>query len=384
MQPLSPTFLRQSWRAWLGSDSNPPGPRWLSFTLSFVWTFVFSALCAVLFTVLGFAKYASGEGAWRNLGGWWQWYQVNLVVSLCIGFTIRGLFWLGHRALGLQRLRQLRGMTRLAYFCGLPMVGVAIGWPLGGLLTGYDAITWKLLDNPNALVASLLVSLVVITLFYTIFNAAAHRLNAEKRAAEAQLRLLQAQIEPHFLFNTLANVISLIDHDALRAKQMLESFTDYLRSSLSSLRHQDATLGTELDLAQTYLDLLKMRMEDRLRFSIDATADVRGAQLPPLLLQPLVENAIHHGLEPKVDGGHVQVRAHADGATLVLEVADDGLGLDAPPRRSSAARNTGMALDNVRERLRTQYGSSATLTLERLHPGTLATVRLPLQLRATP
>lgn len=371
MNTLSLQTIWLSWRSWLGSDPHPVGPRWLSL----VWTFLFSCICALFFTVLGFASYGDGEGAWRNLPGWWHWYKVNLVVALFIGFIIRGLFSLGFHVLGLQRIRSLVGFRRLAYFVGLPLLGVAVGWPLGAAVAGYEAISWRLLENPNALAASILVAIALTIIFYQIFAASARRLQAEKRAAEAQLRLLQGQIEPHFLFNTLANVVALMDHDTPRAKLMLESFTEYLRSTLGSLRHGAATLGAELDLVQHYLELLKTRMEDRLEFNIVCDASMRDAAMPPLLLQPLVENAIHHGLEPKVEGGQVKVAVRREGGELVVEVADNGMGLGAPARRNGA----GVALTNVRERLQTQWGGAASLSLVATNPGTRATLRIPFQ-----
>ena len=372
MTTITADLLRQSWRAWLGGDTDHGGPRWLWL----VWTFIFAAVVALGFTVLGFAAFAKGEGAWRNLAGWWYWYRTNLVVSLCISYTIHGLHALGSAIVGRQRLRALGGLRRTLYFAGIPLLGVAIGWPLGAWLSGYELIRWPSLSDPNAVVGTVLVSLLLTGIFQLIFNAKARQLQAEKRASEAQLRLLQGQIEPHFLFNTLANVVALIDHDAPRAKAMLDSFTDYLRSSLASLRHGQSSLGSELALVQAYLCLLKTRMEDRLQFSIDNVAELRDARLPPLLLQPLVENAIHHGLEPKVEGGRVQVSARLQGAVLVIEVTDDGLGLHAPPRRKAGA---GMALNNLRERLLAQYGSAASLTLADAQPGTVATLRLPFE-----
>ena len=158
---------------------------------------------------------------------------------------------------------------------------------------------------------------------------------------------------------------------------MLESFTDYLRSSLTSLRVEQATLGSELDLVHNYLGLLKTRMEYRLHYRINSDPALRELTLPPLLLQPLVENAIHHGLEPKVEGGQVRVSVQMLGAFLVIEVADDGLGLSAPPRRKVGA---GLALNNLRERLQAHYGDEASLTLTEAQPGTVATLRLPLPL----
>ena len=201
---------------------------------------------------------------------------------------------------------------------------------------------------------------------------------AERRATESQLRLLQAQIEPHFLFNTLANVQSLMDHDLPKAKHMLQSFTDYLRASLGTLRNDNSPLDHELQLAQSYLQLLQARMEDRLRFSIVADAAARAQPLPPLLLQPLVENAVVHGLEPSIAGGSVGINARVEGGQLVIEVMDDGLGLNAAPK-GRARSGAGMALDNVRQRLATRYGDAATLTLTDAAPGTRARITLPLQ-----
>ena len=207
-----------------------------------------------------------------------------------------------------------------------------------------------------------------------------HEEQLKRQAQEAQLRLLQAQIEPHFLFNTLANVHSLMDYDLPKAKQMLASFTDYLRVSLGSMRSENSTVAQELDLAQSYLQLLQGRMEDRLHFEISADELARRHPLPPLLLQPLVENAVMHGLEPSIAGGTVWVRAQLQGTTLRLEVQDDGRGLGAPPR-PGARRGNGLALNNIRERLKARYGPEAQLELLPApggQRGTLSRITLPL------
>jgi signal transduction histidine kinase len=371
-------LLRRSWDSWFSNDMRVVGPRWLQL----VWTLLFCMLIAVPFTVFGFAAFAKGDGAWRNLSGWVQWYGINLQVSLVIGFTCHFLFFATGRLIGPERIRRFSGWQRTAYFSAVPLTGTAIGWPLGAWVAGYRLISWRVLNNANALAATVLIALVITVIFHFLFAAKARQLEAEKKAAEAQLRLLQGQIEPHFLFNTLANVISLIDHDAPKARQMLESFTDYLRASLASLRVEQATLGGELDLVQNYLGLLKTRMEDRLQFSISVGIGIPGGDslretaLPPLLLQPLVENAIHHGLEPKVEGGEVRVKAWRDDGHLMVSITDNGLGLAAPPRRKGGA---GMALNNLRERLQAQYGDAASLSLADAHPGTVATLRLPIE-----
>ena len=201
-----------------------------------------------------------------------------------------------------------------------------------------------------------------------------------RQAMEAQLRLLQAQIEPHFLFNTLANVQSLMDRDAPRAKQMLETFTDYLRASLDQLRTSDSTLAIELAMIRSYLELLQIRMEERLRFEIDASDEALAATLPTLILQPLVENAIEHGLEPKIEGGRVCIRARVVDGRLDIRVEDDGLGFDSAPR--SRRHGTGMALSNIRERLHTRYGATAVLTLTPQALGMQASLSLPYRPQA--
>ena len=159
----------------------------------------------------------------------------------------------------------------------------------------------------------------------------ARQIQAENQATEARLRLLQSQIEPHFLFNTLANVVSLMEADALRAKAMLESFVDYLRASLTGFGHGTHSLGKEIDLVEAYMRIIRMRMEDRLQYVIDVPGALRSRALPALTLQPLVENAIVHGLEPQIGGGTVRIAATFDRGSLVLTVEDDGAGIGAAP-----------------------------------------------------
>ncbi|MFN4116183.1 MAG: sensor histidine kinase [Inhella sp.] len=204
-----------------------------------------------------------------------------------------------------------------------------------------------------------------------------HEEQLKRKAKEAELKLLQAQIEPHFLFNTLANVRSLIDIDAAAAGELLDAFTDHLRSSLTSMRAESVPLDTELALVGHYLKLMQLRMCERLSFSIEADAAARQVQLPPLLLQPLVENAIHHGLECQVEPGQVQISATLAGGSLRIQVRDDGLGLDAPKARASMGN--GVATKNIRERLQARYGERAMLRLVPNEPkGTLAEITIPL------
>jgi len=172
----------------------------------------------------------------------------------------------------------------------------------------------------------------------------------ERQRIEAQLKMLQAQIEPHFLFNTLANLDALIQTDPRRARAMLGHLNDYLRATLAATRRERSTLADEFALLRGYLEVQGMRMGERLRFRLELPESLAQADLPPMLLQPLVENSLKHGLEPKVEGGEVNVVAREEGGRLVLEVADTGLG-----KANGATGGSGVGLANVRERLAAAY-----------------------------
>jgi signal transduction histidine kinase len=207
-------------------------------------------------------------------------------------------------------------------------------------------------------------------------QAASERARAERverQALQAQLQLLQAQLEPHMLFNTLANVQGLIALDPARAQHMLDQLIQFLRATLTSSRAHSTTLAREFALIEAYLGLMQVRMGARLSYLLDLPAELLDVAVPPMLLQPLVENAIAHGLEPKTQGGQIEVRARRDGGKVVLTVADTGPGPDAPPARGG----THVGIANTRERLRAVYGELASLSLERAPSGAVATILLP-------
>jgi LytS/YehU family sensor histidine kinase len=197
------------------------------------------------------------------------------------------------------------------------------------------------------------------------------RLEAEKRSIEAHLKMLQAQIEPHFLFNSLANVAGLIEPDPALARHLLEDLIRYLRASLKRTRAEGGTLGDELDLLEAYLDIFKIRLGPRLNYSFSVPDQLRAVGFPPMLLQPLVENAIRHGIEPRITGGRVDIAAvRLDGA-LELTVRDTGAGF-------ADALGQGLGLENVRARLAALFGDAGSLAIAELaEGGVLATLRLP-------
>lgn len=371
-------MLRSSWRSWLTRDDGDPGPWWLAY----VWTLLFCVVVAAGFTILGLAISGDRRAAADSLPAWWRWYQTNLMISLCVGLAIHFMFTASIRVVGAARLRRFKPWQRSAFYSIVPIIGVSIGWPLGMLWAlGVDLRRWVALVPGNVLLASTLLCLLITLIFHQFFAMKNRQIRAENRATEAQLRLLQAQIEPHFLFNTLANVVSLMEADTARAKLMLESFVDYLRASLAGLGHATHTLGDELELVDAYLRIIKIRMEDRLHYTIDVAEALRKHALPALTLQPLVENAIVHGLEPRIAGGTIRIAARLDRGTLVLTVEDDGAGILAgEPAAASpkARRGTGTALANIRERLRQTYGSAAALRLDTMAPhGVRACLSVP-------
>ena len=194
----------------------------------------------------------------------------------------------------------------------------------------------------------------------------------DKALAEAELRVLQAQVEPHFLFNTLANVVSLIRTHPDRAARLLERLTSLLRASLSRTRRADGTLADELAVVRSYLDIQSLRMAGRMTFEVDVDPGLEAVRMPPLLLQPLVENAVLHGIEPSAAGGRVVVRAERSDGVVQVRVTDDGVGLDP----DTAGHGVGIA--NVRERLRATFGEGGRLALsETPGGGVSAELRFP-------
>jgi len=202
-------------------------------------------------------------------------------------------------------------------------------------------------------------------------EAVAERETLQRQVMEARLQLLQAQVEPHFLFNTLAAVEHLIETAPARAAQMQRHLIEYLRSALPRMRQQSATLGQEVELCASYLKIMQMRMEERLQFDVIVPSGLASASFPPMMIQSLVENAIQHGLEPKPDGGSVHLRAEVRDGKLCVTVEDTGMGF-------STDAKAGIGLANIRERLHQLFGANASLTMEPNQPsGTRAKIDVP-------
>lgn len=209
-------------------------------------------------------------------------------------------------------------------------------------------------------------------------NAAAERESMQRQLSEAKMQMMQAQVEPHFLFNTLASVEHLIETDPPRASAMQRSLIKYLRAVLPQMRDSSlfTNLGREADMVEAYLNLLKMRMEERLTVEFDVPEGLRTAAFPPMMLQSMVENAIKHGLEAKPEGGTLKVRADVAHNKLRVIVSDTGLGFGAKP-----STGTGLGLSNIRERLKLLHGEQGQLLIAANSPsGVICTIEVPYQL----
>ena len=314
-------------------------------------------------------------------------------IGLCCWLLIQGGRWTianfsarRRAAMGLPSLPDGH-YTGWRWMAPLMGAGIVLG-PMGGTALA-DWLTGRVspsLLNPGAsgatltLVLSVLGSALALFALSSMERLASVRAAAEaaqRLAAENQLKLLESQLEPHMLFNTLANLRVLIGIDPPQAQAMLDRMIAFLRATLNASRAGTHPLAAEFERIDDYLALIAIRMGARLQVVLDLPDELRAVPLPPLLLQPLVENSIKHGLEPKLEGGRVEVRARRAGASLVLTVRDTGLGLEGATADTVGTR---FGLQQVRERLRTLYGAAARLSIETAadaEGGALATLTLP-------
>ncbi len=285
----------------------------------------------------------------------------NLLYSQLIGLSIWALIDVGRFMLYPSGWGEIGPMSLLVVTSVI--VGYFGGVAVGDMLLGHSPLHAMQLKS-KSMAGFLLMSLAAGTAgtFYfmsreKLHSARLEREEAQRQATEAQLQLLQSQLEPHMLFNTLANLRALIATDTARATQMLDHMNDYLRSTLSASRATEHPLSAEFDRLRDYLALMSIRMGSRLRTTLDLPAELAQHKVPPLILQSLVENAIVHGLEPQVAGGEISVSARLEGGQLLLQVRDTGVGFD------PAHTPEGFGITQVRERLATRYGDQATINI---------------------
>lgn len=270
------------------------------------------------------------------------------------------------------------------------LLGLVVGAEVVNLLLGQPG--WRVFQGRHGTtLAMLMISLVpgVSATFYfrakADLRAAQTQAEAAARlAAETRLKLLESQLEPHMLFNTLANLRALIGVDAVRAQDMLDRLIAFLRATLQASRKPFHPLSAEFERLADYLALMQVRMGPRLQVELVLPPSLASAPVPPLLLQPLVENAIQHGLEPQRGGGQLRVDAWQDGEEIVVRVADTGIGPEAATTRAASGERPtgGFGLTQVRERLQVWHGSAGRLTLSpgpAGQGGTVVTLRWPVR-----
>ncbi len=320
-------------------------------------------------------------------------FFTNWVFSMLIGVSItslidgfRWVIWRNNKPNGLAMFALSLLSAPLGYFIGSNLGRLIYGFPLTG-------VSFMFVDGHRILLLMCVFISFSFGLYFWNKNKIAdlradtekeksRNASIEKQAMQAQLQLLQAQIEPHMLFNTLANLQGLIAIDTERAQYMLEQLIVYLRASLNSSRTEKTTLKHEFALMKAYLELMAIRMGKRLTYVLALPTDLETKEIAPMLLQPLVENAIKHGIEPKMEGGSIHVTATQQDGFLHLSVTDTGLGLPFDYDESKAHANeeahhhVGNA--NVRERLVALYGPAAKLSLAAHQPeGVIARISIP-------
>lgn len=300
--------------------------------------------------------------------------------SQCIGLSICTCVMITARFFKAKALLLRGGMLIMALSTGA-VAGVYLAMKVIGISCGQ--IAWSNECILQTVGGSIIMGAIISYFFYNkerlaqsiqmVQEERMKRLSSEKLALEANLKRLQAQVEPHFLFNTLSNIVSLMDTDLDRAKSMQMDLIRYLRTALGRARDKETTLGQETDMIRAYLDIFKIRMGDRLRYTISVPDALHDQPLPPMLIQPLVENALLHGLEPKIDGGRIDVTAAVQDSSLLITVADTGNGLT-PHHRP------GVGLTNVKDRLARLYGAKGRLSISENRPtGVSVSIEVPVQ-----
>ena len=272
----------------------------------------------------------------------------------------------------------LDGFKVRLFILGSIIFGFILGTSIGDWYAGHS--TLDLLKFAPQKFAGFVVMCVAVSIVFIKFFYQHNRLRiAEQQATESKLQLLQSQLEPHMLFNTLANLRVLIDLDSARAQAMLDRIIDYLRATLGASRVTSHALSLEFDRLDDYLALMQIRMGARLRYTLDLPEGLKASPCPALILQPVVENAILHGLEPSAVGGEVCVTALQVDKKIVLTVTDTGLGFENTQDHTSNESNSGFGLAQLRERLETLYAGQASVEMTANSPtGTRVTITMPI------
>ena len=316
---------------------------------------------------------AAGACVWLFLNT----YRDLLVSALCVGYTSMVLFTIA------GNIRQNR-VPREAMQVLAIVMGSFLGTILAGLVKGRD-VRNMFVERLSGVSITMGLGIgfgCVVVAMYTLrekhardqarlHRAEAERHQLEKNVLQSRMQLMQAQVEPHFLFNTLANVQHLVETNPPEASRVLESLIQYLRAALPQMRESGTNLGRELDMARAFLEINRVRMGSRLDFSIDVPDSLKSREFPPMMLISLVENAVKHGVDPCCECGSIAIKAHEADGRLRVSVEDTGEGIK--PKKGG-----GVGLANIRERLKALYGGSARLVIEEKDPhGVVASIEVP-------
>jgi len=343
---------------------------------------VFTAIMSVMIVVLIAITIAA-------FGGRLSWQRIYEITTFTVTIAYMQHF-LYRAVIGLARRN-----PHLAHWIMHPLaLGLLV--PVGGIFVGYTIAIWLITGGRTFSVSEawrefVFASCIAVAIGWALWETIeATRLReverreraeleasvarSDKERATAELKTLRAQVEPHFLYNTLSNVVSLIDREPATAKHMTERLIGYLRHTLDASRRDNATVGDELAIIADYLEILRLRMGERLAYTIAADDTVRALPLSPMLLQPLVENAIKHGLEPKIEGGRISVTTTTNNDQLEICVEDTGLGFGV----ATDTGGSGSGLANVRARLKALYGDAAKLAIEQPKEGTRIRIIVPM------
>jgi len=299
----------------------------------------------------------------------------SFVFSQCIGITITALSVIaGHYA----DKKELSPPLRFILMVPIVLVGASIGLAMGHWIMGTpEPMSLRATENLLPIAVTVIVSTALFYWFYASQEKVADlKLAAseqERRADNARHAMLRAQLNPHMLFNTLANLRALIATDQDKALQMLDRLDAFLRETLDgSVGDGVQSLDKEFNIIENYLSLMQIRLADRLTFELDLPPELAATQVPSLLLQPIVENSVKHAIEPLTHGGKIEVSAQRNGGFINLSVRDNGTGLSDQPR-------TGFGLSNLRERVRTMYGEQASVAVIDGDPGCIVNVSIPVK-----
>lgn len=308
-------------------------------------------------------------------------FSFNLIVAQSIGLSIYLTVILIHQLFGLNFL------TLWPSAVAIP-VGIVLGVIIATSIQNIDLMETVHFHSKLLTLSAIVPLIFGVTISYYLHSQAyiaetQQALEAEtmcrtiqaRDLAESRMKLLQGQIEPHFLFNVHSNILSLMEREPEKAKKMLSMLTQYLRSSLRHMRKPQVTLREEMALLEFYLSIQSIRMDKRLSYQIQLPNSLADILIPPLLIQPLVENSITHGLEPSIDGGMIHISAQEENNYLLLEVCDTGLGF-----KKTFTRNEGVGLENVHDRISSVYHGKGRLEVrENIPRGVLVSIYLPLQ-----